>query len=250
MPTYDLSHQLEDGMPVYPGDPPVEIEPTATLEADGYRTTGLSIDTHAGTHVDAPAHLVSGGRTLEEYSLETFRFTTRVVDCRPLEDREPIDADALRDAYDAADTDALRDAYDAADTDALRDAYDAADTDDDPRDADLLLVRTGWETHWGTDRYFDHPYLTADAADYLLERRCHLGVDAPNVDPTPTPAARADEPDGYPVHHALLGDGRLLLENLCGLAAVPETFELHAYPLNLGDADGAPVRAVAVLDEE
>lgn len=220
MPTYDLSHRLEDGMPVYPGDPPVEIEPTATVEADGYRTTGLSIDTHAGTHVDAPAHLVPDGRALEEYPLETFRFTTRVVDCRPLEAREPIDARILE-------------------------ATLGTDDEDEP---DVLLVRTGWETHWGTDRYVDHPYLTADAAAWLLEHEYHLGIDAPNVDPTPTPAARADEPDGYPVHHALLGDGRLLLENLCGLAAVPETFELHAYPLKLGDADGSPVRAVAVVD--
>lgn len=210
-------------MPVYPGDPPVEIEPTATVADDGYRTTGLSIDTHAGTHVDAPAHFVSGGRTVDEYPLETFRFSTRVVDCRPLEDREPIDADGLESAV-GSDGPA-------------------------PREADLLVVRTGWEIHWGTDRYVDHPYLTADAADWLLECDCHLGIDAPNVDPTPTAAARADEPEDYPVHRALLGDGRLLLENLRGLEAVPDAFELHAYPLRIRDADGSPVRAVAVVDE-
>jgi len=35
---------------------------------------------------------------------------------------------------------------------------------------DLLVIQTGWDDHWGTGRYFDHPYLTREAADWLADR--------------------------------------------------------------------------------
>lgn len=219
MPTYDLSHPLETGMPGYPGTEPVEIEPTATVVDEGYRTTRLWIDSHTGTHVDAPAHMLPDGRALGSYPPETFRFAARLVDARPLEARQPIDEDVLRAASGAL------------------------------RDVDLVVVRTGWDAHWETDRYVDHPYLTAGAAEFLVDRNCHLGVDALNVDPTPSPAAEADEPDGFPVHRVLFADERLILENLRGLERLPvdESFEIHAYPLAIADVDASPVRAVAVV---
>lgn len=217
MPTRDLSRPIESGMPVYPGTPPVEVERRTTVEADGYATTGISIDSHAGTHVDAPAHMLADGQTLDEFPLETFRFDAVVADLRPLDPREPIDRAALRAAVPEG----------------------AADR------ADLVVCRTGWEGRWGADGYLDHPYLTADAAEWLVARGCHLGVDAPNVDPTPT---GEDEADGYPVHRVLFADGRLIVENLRNLGAVPDRFALHAYPLAIPDADASPVRAVAVVD--
>lgn len=226
--TRDLSHTLESGMPVYPGTDPASLESTATVGHDGYRARRIDVDSHTGTHVDAPAHMVAEGPTLDAYPLETFRFTARVLDCRPLEAREGIDAATVRDAA----------------------GVEAEGEDADLETVDLLVVRTGWEDHWGTDRYFDHPYLTADAAEWLVSTASHLALDSLNPDPTPTDDAADDEPDSYPAHHALFADERLILENLCGLDAVPETepFELHAYPLAIGDTDGSPVRAVAVLE--
>ena len=215
MPTRDLSQPLENGMTVYPGDPPVAVEPVATVDDDGYRVTGLYLTTHAGTHIDAPAHLLSNGKSLGTYPLETFRFSAQRVDLRTLSPRQPIDADALPEL-------------------------------ERPEEVDLLVVRTGWDDRWGSPAYLDHPYLTAAAAEAILEWDVHVGIDAPNVDPTPTTSAEDDEPDGYPVHHALFGEGRLILENLRGLADLPDRFEVHAYPLAL-EGDGSPVRAVAVF---
>lgn len=233
--TRDLSHTLESGMPVYPGTDPASLEPTASVERDGYRARRIDVDSHTGTHIDAPAHMLEDGPTLDAYPLDTFRFTARVLDCRPLEAREEVGAATLREA--AAFDDGVE-----GDRECER----------EPLDADLLVVRTGWEDHWGTDRYFDHPYLTSDAAEWLVSTGSHLAIDSLNPDPTPTDDATDDEPDSYPAHHALFADDRLILENLCGLDAVPGdgAFELHAYPLAVGDADGSPVRAVAVLEQE
>ncbi|QLH78500.1 cyclase family protein [Halosimplex rubrum] len=211
----DLSHSLATDMPVYPGTEPVRVEPDATLDTDGYRTTRLDLDSHAGTHVDAPAHLTDGP-SLDEFPVDRFRFDAAAADLRPLDAREPVSLDALRDALAV-----------------------------DPHEVDLVAVVTGWDRHWGNDRYFEHPYLTAEAAAWLADRDCDLGVDTVNPDPTPAERAGDDEPDGFPVHERLFERERVIVENLRGLDRTPERFELHAYPLRFAGADASPVRAVA-----
>lgn len=220
MPSYDLSQPIESEMCVYPGTPPVRVEPTATVEADGFRTTAIEMGSHTGTHVDAPAHMLADGEAIDRIPVDRFRFRARRVDCRPLNPREPIGWELIASALSETDTGAV----------------------------DLVVIQTGWDAHWGTDRYFDHPFLTAEAAAWIADRKHDVGIDALNVDPTPTDNAAADEPEGYPVHHALFSSGRLLIENLRGLDRLPERFVLHAYPLAVRGGDGAPVRAVAVDD--
>ena len=211
MPLHDLSHELGSGLP-YPGDPEASVTSHATMAANGYRVAEIACTTHSGTHVDAPAHLRADGATLGTYDVETFRFDARVVDCTDYGAREAIGPDSVPET-----------------------------------DADLLVFHTGFADRWGEEGYFDHSYLTAAAAERCAERGCHVGIDAPSVDPTPGENATNDEPAGFPAHHALLGDGRLILENLTNLATLTERVTVHAYPLPV-DADGAPVRAVAETD--
>ncbi|WP_276302145.1 cyclase family protein [Halorussus lipolyticus] len=226
MPTRDLSQSLDADATVYPGDPEVEFSPSATHDDDGYRVTRLRLGTHAGTHIDAPSHTEPDGKNLDEFRIEEFTFDTRIVDCSALGAREPI-------------------------------GIGAVPTRDEIGDAELLIFRTDWDAHWGTDRYFDHPYLTADAAKECAERGLHVGLDALSPDPSPSEAGSENEnkesetemeqePAGVPAHRELLGRGRFVVENLTGLADLPERFELRAYPLPLAGADGSPVRAVAV----
>ncbi len=223
-------------MPTYPGDPDVTLSPDATHEADGYATSELRTGTHAGTHVDAPRHTLPEGETIDAIGAGQFAFDARLVDLRPLEPREPIRPRALPDS-NALDADAL----------------DAA--------ADLLVLRTGWAAHWGTDRYRDHPYLTPAAAKRCRELGVGVGLDTFGPDPTPTGSAaetgpvrddepdgtpaNADEPDGTPAHDVLLNDSLPIVENLCALDGLPTRFRLYAFPLRLRGGDGSPVRAVA-----
>ncbi|WP_049972232.1 cyclase family protein [Haladaptatus cibarius] len=207
----DCSHSLDSGATVYPDDPPVNCTPHATHEADGYRVTNLELGSHSGTHVDAPCHTEPEGRTLDSFSIETFVFDALLVDCRQKVAREPIRPADLPE----------------------------------PTDDDLLVFRTGWDTHWGTDDYFDHPYLTRETARWCTDHDYHVAIDALNVDPTPTENATEGEPEGVPAHRKLLGTDHLILENLTNLDGLPRQFRLTAFPLSVEDADGAPVRAVA-----
>jgi kynurenine formamidase len=210
---HDLSHPIETGMPTYPGDPAVTVEPAATHVADGYRVERVELGSHTGTHVDAPAHTEPDGRTLDTYDPAAFVLDAARIDCRDLDDREPLPPERIPD---------------------------------DPT-IDCVVLWTDWDTHWGTDRYLDHPYLSPAAAQACVDRGYAVATDTLNPDPTPTENATADEPDGLPAHHALLGADLLVYENLTGLDAVTDRFTLHALPLALS-GDGAPVRAVAISD--
>ncbi len=221
MPAYDCTHHLETGMPVYPGDAPVAVVETDTVPADGSRLSRIECSSHVGTHVDAPAHKVADGPTLDGFDVNDFVFDTRVVDCS--------DAGA-RAALEPADLPS-----------ALRDDPAASDVD-------LLAFHTGWDEHWGTPRYRDSPYLAPALAGWCADNGFHVGIDAFSPDPVPSAAPgreRAGEPDDQPAHAALCGAERLIVENLHGLGRLPERVELTALPLRLRDGDGSPVRAVA-----
>ena len=204
-------------MPVYPGGDPATVEVGFTYEDGGIRTTEFSLDSHNGTHVDAPSHMARDGKTLTDFTIEDYRFHARLVDCADLDAREPIPADRIPDPDSKTD---------------------------------LLVFHTGWSEHWGSDRYFDHPYLSAAAAEAAATAGLDVALDVMSPDPTPSanpdtsanPAAT--EPDGHPAHDALFSENRRIIENLRNLAGLPDEFTLHAYPLPLG-GDGAQVRAVA-----
>ncbi|WP_262179598.1 cyclase family protein [Haloarcula laminariae] len=232
MPVADLSHPIESGMPVYPGDPAVTIDSHATMAADGYRVSALSCGSHTGTHVDAPSHTEPDGATLDELPVSRFVRDAVRVDLRDRGAREPIRPADLPTV-----------------------------------DAGAVVLWTGWDRHWGEPKYLDHPYLTPDAARHCVEQGYDVATDALNVDPTPAdgasgsddphatdgasndPQIPADHPDaGVPAHHELLGNGRLIAENLTNLDSVPARFELTALPLALAEGDGGPVRAVARWD--
>ncbi|HKH08153.1 MAG TPA: cyclase family protein [Agromyces sp.] len=207
----DLSHPLRTGMQVYPGDPSVELSPALELERDGAAVTSLHLGSHTGTHVDAPAHTVAGGRTMDLVALEELVGDALLIHVAALADRATIGIDDLGDLPE--------------------------------RVPSIVVVDTGWAQHFGTERALRHPALGADAARLLVERGMHvLGVDT--LSPDPTDAAGTTE---FPVHEVVLGGDGLIVENLTGLDGLPSRVRIGVFPLRLA-GDGAPVRAVAFID--
>lgn len=72
MKIIDLSQPLYDGMPVYPGDPPVVIEQFQTFQKDGWNMKRMNINLHDGTHVNIPIHGTKNGNTLDSYTVQDF----------------------------------------------------------------------------------------------------------------------------------------------------------------------------------
>ena len=212
MQIVDLTHPMLEGMPVFPGDPVPHIAPACTLTQDGIRLSALSMGSHTGTHMDAPAHVLPQGETLDAAAPGRFLGRGVVLDCRHYSSLIPATVlDALEGALEA----------------------------------DYLLLHTGWSRMWGKPGYFTS-YPVPDAA--LAERLAvggwkGIGIDAPNVDPAEnTPLAN---------HRVLLHSGKLIVENLCRLEQLPpKPFWFCALPLLWKGSDGAPVRALAIWEDE
>ncbi len=205
---HDLTHPLRAGMPVYPGDPQVEIEEVLTIPADGCSVRSVHLGTHSGTHLDAPAHVIPDGRTVDRVLPAELTGPAAVLHLPDLVPGQRIDAAML-----------------------------AATRGEQGGCPPIVLVATGWDRYRGTDGYLRHPVLTADAASALVAAGVHvIGVDT----------ASPDGADDLVVHRTVLGSDHLIIENLRGLTELPTAVEFTALPLNIAGGDGAPVRAVAV----
>src|SRR5438046_1557062 len=80
MAIYDITVPVRSGMPVYEGDPGVEIKAWSALaKGDSSNVSALSFGAHTGTHVDAPAHFIEGARRIDALSLETLIGPARVI---------------------------------------------------------------------------------------------------------------------------------------------------------------------------
>ncbi|WP_262056832.1 cyclase family protein [Streptomyces sp. STR69] len=220
MPAWiDLSVPVVTGMPVYPGDPAVDISPALTVPRDGVNVLQLHMGSQSGTHVDAPYHVDDAWPRLDELPLERFGGQAVVADVRGLPARTPITPELLAPVLNR-----------------LR-----------LRPGSLVLLATGWSAYWGTDDYLAHPWLTPEAAEALVEAGVRtVAVDALSVDPTPEPGDTTAD-FGLPAHRVLCGAGGVIAENLTGLEQLVDLpdLELFLFPLRLPGADGAPVRAVA-----
>lgn len=210
----DLSHPLADDTPVYPGDPVVRFTPAATVAADGYNVLHVRMGSQTGTHVDAPYHFLDDGPRIDQIPLEHFLGPAVVADVRGTPPREPIGWTDLQPC-----------------------AHLLAP-------GRILLLRTGWDEHWRTGTYLDHPYLSGDAAARVMATGVRtVGIDALSLDETVVGGAPAG---GFAAHREVLGAGGVIVENLRNLAAVPSVDPVvSVLPLRLAGADGAPVRAVA-----
>lgn len=213
----DLSHVIEAGMTTYPGLPGPEITPHLT-RADSRRVysegTEFTIDrismvSNTGTYVDSPFHRYEGGTDLADLPLSSVA-DLPVVLVRLIGGSERgITARAL-----------------------VPYAVEGA----------AVLLHTGWDRHWRTDRYgVDAPFLTEDGAQHLAAGGARLvGIDSVNIDCT----------DGKdrPAHSLLLAAGIPVLEHLTGLDQLPAIgARLHAAPARVRDFGTFPVRAYAVV---
>ena len=204
----DLTQPVRPGMPVFPEDPEVAFEPAAAMPP--WRVTKLALGTHSGTHIDAAAHYVPGGATIDEYPLERFLLPAHVVTV-DLGAGEAVPWSLLAAAL--------------------------------PRDltGQAVLLRTGWDRYWGQAQALEHPFLDPDAARGLVERGVALvGTDAFNVDSSVEGTTHA--------HATLLGADVLIVENLTRLEALApgRPCTCAFVPLRLEGADGSPIRAYAL----
>jgi len=205
MKIYDVTVAISNDLPVYPGDPPIQIERTLSLEkGDIARVSRLSFSTHIGTHIDPPYHFMKDGVSLDRAPLEVFVGPARVVD---VGDVASIDA-ALLSTFDLDGV-------------------------------SRLLFKTSNSRLWGETNEFqkDFVYLETDAAEALVAR----GVKLVGIDYLSIEKFGFDKPT---THWTLLGANVYIVEGLDLSAIAPGDYELICLPLKIKDGDGGPARVV------
>jgi arylformamidase len=205
----DVSHVIEHGMITYRGLPAPLIcdflsrEQSRSHYAPGteFQIGKIEMVANTGTYLDSPFHRFAHGKDLSQLPLERLANLAGVV----------IRVDRARGR-----------------------AIRPADFKGHDLRGKAVLIHTGWDEHWRRDQYFEgHPFLTGEAANFLLEAGATLvGIDSLNIDDT------ADL--SRPVHTTLLGAEIPIVEHLRGL---DQDFRFFAVPVKVKGMGTFPVRA-------
>lgn len=207
MTIYDITVSIRAGMPIYEGDPGVDVQAWSSLaNGDSANVSFLHLGAHTGTHVDAPAHFIKGARKLDALDLDVLMGPARVI--RVPDDRTEIDETFLS----GCDLDQVK----------------------------RLLFHTRNSAFWVAEGFRkDFTNLSPEAAEMLVARGVKLvGIDYLSIEKFHSGHHRT--------HLALLSQDVVIVEGL-NLSSVPAgDYELICLPLKIaeGAGDGAPARAV------
>jgi kynurenine formamidase len=207
----DLSLDIYDGAPTYPGLAECSVTRTHTVAANGLNISRLTLSTHGTTHLDAPSHIRDDGGTVEQLELEKCVGPAWVIDLSALPPKSLVRVSDLGPAAEHVVPGAR------------------------------ILLRFDWDKHYPHPEYFaDHPNISLELAHWFAARRISvLGIDTP----TPNLDQVVD------VHGVLLEAGIVLVEALANLDRFPEDGGfLIVAPLRVVGADGAPLRALALVE--
>jgi len=213
----DLSHTIEHGLITYKGLPaPVICDFLSREQSKKHYAPGtefqigkIEMVANTGTYLDSPFHRFEDGHDLSQLELTSLADLDGVVVRHDQKVGREIGPSVFADL----------------------DVKGSA-----------VLVQTGWDAHWRTDRYFEgHPFLTKESAELLADQGAALvGIDSYNIDDT------ADLT--RPVHTILLRAGIPIVEHMCNLHQLPPTgWKFFAAPVKVKEFGAFPVRAFAIV---
>lgn len=147
----DLSHEIKNDMPIYPGDIEVRLDKEKNYTKDGYNADCFFSSMHSGTHIDAPLHILND-KYISEYSVERFIGNAVLLDVRG----EKIIN--IKDEY-------------------YRDI----------KENDIVLLFTEWDSFYGKEEYYvNHPIISDELAELLIKKKIKMiGIDMPSPDREP-----------------------------------------------------------------
>ena len=209
----DLTLEISNKLPSFPGSPRPQFISWADKKSDGYNLELIFLSSHSGTHLDAPYHFVEKGLKIDKIPLN--RLITNAFLCNI---RKDPDESITRN-----------------------DIVNFEGKNGKIPSGSAIVFETGWSRNISRKDYFTrNPGLSASAAKYLSEKKLSLiGIDSPSID--------LGKDSKFLVHHILLKNNILILENLYNLDKIKKTvFRLIVLPLKLKGATGSPVRAVAI----
>ncbi len=210
MKVIDLTHPFTITDMVFPGTKRMHMDRTHTCERDGYNLTMATINSHAGTHTDAPLHFLAEGKPLSDVDINCYVGDCFVVDC------------TAKGAPKA-----------------VIDVADVKPYEEQIRRAGRVILATGWHSQFNTEHFFtEYPSVSLELARYLVSLGVRMmGVEGPSVSIY----------DGPEVHKILLSADVAIVEGLTNLEELMGRTTLFCgAPLAFTQMDGWPIRAYAI----
>ena len=206
---YDISLAISPELPVWPGDPGIELDRVSKLEEGANANVSrMNMGAHTGTHVDAPYHFLAKGAPVDKLDLQTLMGRASVVDMTGV--AKVIDVEAVQAASI-------------------------------PRGTKRVLLKTRNSSFWRSKvRQFRTDFVGVDAtaAEWLVGQGVILvGVDYLSVAPYK---------NSRPTHEVLLKNNVVVVEGLNLSGVDPGRYMLYCLPLKLKGSDGAPARVILV----
>jgi len=195
---------------VFPGTQPMSFNRTHTCANDGYNLTMCNINTHAGTHTDAPLHFLADGKGLAEVDIDRYVGTCFIVDC-------------TKKGY----------------ANAMVEVEDVKPYEAEIKKAGRVIFATGWNKEFNTEHFFtEYPSVSVALAEYLVSLGVKMmGVEGPSVSTV----------DGARVHKILLGADIAIVETLTNMEGLLNREVIFCgAPLSFTGMDGFPLRAYAI----
>lgn len=148
----DLTHIIEDSMPIYPGDITTNLFQNKYLSISSHNNYRLEISMHTGTHIDSPMHLTESTKYISELPLESFISIGCILDVR----NQPIIK--MKEEYKEL-----------------------------IKENSIVLLYTGLDKLYGfTEYYEEHSLLHMDLCKFLIKKNIKmLGIDMPSPDKYP-----------------------------------------------------------------
>jgi arylformamidase len=207
MQIWDISVTIDQDLPVWPGDPPVNIQRVEKIEEGANANVSrIEMGAHTGTHVDAPYHFLMDGSRVDTLPLDVLLGTAVVV--------------SIPDQVNVLDRAAIRKAH-------------------IPDGADRVLFKTRNSGYWATQgANFQTNFVAIDAsgAQALVDMGVRLvGIDYLSISPYK---------NSRPTHQILLSAKIVIIEGLDLSKVEPGVYQMVCLPLKLGGAEGAPARTV------
>jgi len=214
MKILDLTLTISDKIPVFTGSPHPHFIPWEKIKDDSYNSELLFLSTHTGTHMDAPQHFLENGAKIHEISLEKLVSETVLIKSK----KNGGDSITKTDIQKFEKKHGKIDGFSS------------------------VIFYTGWQRNLQKKYYFTkNPGLSVSAAKYLASKKVSLvGIDSPSID--------LGTDSKFSVHQIFSKKGILIAENLANLDKIKSSkFHLVILPLQLKNATGSPVRAVAFV---
>jgi kynurenine formamidase len=224
---HDLTHTFTPKTPVFPAFKPIQIKPKFSIAKDGFFANEITFDEHTGTHMDGPAHFISGGPTADKLPADRFLAPLAIIS---IESKAARDADAVVTVDDVL----------------------AWETQHGRLPAGAFVAMySGWGSRIANaDRFLNKdakgtmhaPGFSEAVAKFLTKERDIVGA---GVDTLSLDIASASK---FVAHVAFLGAGKYGVELMANLDSVPPSGAtiIVGAPKHEG-ASGGPCRVYAVV---